>query len=85
MQNRSPRVNLATDASRTIEPDPEALITSRAACDLAGGISAMTLWRWHKAGLIPEPLTIRGRNYWRRAVFLAALEAAASTKDREGT
>jgi hypothetical protein len=54
------------------------LITANAARALAGDVSLMTLWRWRRAGILPAPLTIRGRNYWRKSVFLAALVAAGS-------
>lgn len=57
---------------------PDALIGGTEARRLAGGISDMTLWRWRKAGVIPDPLVIRGRNYWRRGDFLAAIERASS-------
>ena len=29
-------------------------------------ISSMSEWRWRKAGLLPEPVKIRGRAYYRR-------------------
>ncbi|WP_222930808.1 helix-turn-helix transcriptional regulator, partial [Allochromatium palmeri] len=45
---------------------------------LAGNVSDMTLWRWVNLGIIPRPLKIRNRNYWRRGQFLAALERGAS-------
>ncbi len=57
-------------------PD-DALIGQTEARRLAGGISDMTLWRWRQAGLVPEPMSIRRRNYWRRGEFMAALERAA--------
>jgi hypothetical protein len=28
-----------------------------------GGVSAMTLWRWRQAGLLPQPTNFNGRNY----------------------
>jgi hypothetical protein len=40
---------------------------------MAGNISAMTEWRWRRAGLLPEPIQVRGRNYYRRAEFMRAL------------
>jgi hypothetical protein len=55
----------------------DALIGQTEARRLAGGISSMTLWRWRQAGIIPAPLSIRRRNYWRRGEFMRALEAAA--------
>lgn len=60
-----------------LSDDP--LITSGTARALAGGVASMTLWRWRKAGIIPEPIVIRGRNYFRRGEFLSALAAAGST------
>jgi hypothetical protein len=65
--------------SSTALPD-DALICQNEARQLAGGISNMTLWRWRKAGLIPEPISIRKRNYWRRRDFMRALEAAAASE-----
>ncbi|WP_189453901.1 helix-turn-helix transcriptional regulator [Cognatilysobacter bugurensis] len=32
-----------------------------------GGISDMTVWRWVQKGLLPEPIKINGRNYWRES------------------
>lgn len=28
------------------------------------GVSSMTIWRWVKAGILPKPDKIQGRNYW---------------------
>ncbi|GHA74961.1 hypothetical protein GCM10007067_10030 [Lysobacter bugurensis] len=27
----------------------------------------MTVWRWVQKGLLPEPIKINGRNYWRES------------------
>lgn len=59
-------------------PPDDPLITQRQARHLAGNISDMTMWRWRQAGIIPPPISIRGRNYWRKSVFLAALAQARS-------
>jgi predicted DNA-binding transcriptional regulator AlpA len=32
-----------------------------------GGVSDMTLWRWVRDGVIPQPVKINGRRYWRVA------------------
>lgn len=56
-------------------PD-DALIGGTVAKRLAGNISDMTMWRWRQAGIVPPPLVIRGRNYWKRGEFLAAIERA---------
>lgn len=58
-------------------PDPDELITAFEARRLAGGISDMSLWRWIKKGILPSPLVIERRRYWRRGEFIAALNAAA--------
>ena len=48
--------------------------------DYLGGISPTTEWRWRQSCLdFPEPITIRGRNYYRvRELrrFISAREAA---------
>lgn len=28
-------------------------------------VSDMSIWRWRKAGIFPEPIKINGRCYWR--------------------
>jgi predicted DNA-binding transcriptional regulator AlpA len=35
--------------------------------------SDMSVWRWIKAGVFPEPIKIGGRNYWRLADVLAVV------------
>jgi len=57
----------------------DALISASTARKLAGDVSAMTLWRWQQAGVIPAPIQIRRRNYWSRDRFLGALARAAKT------
>ena len=63
-------------AASAAEPSDDPLISAGAARALAGGISAMTLWRWRHVGIIPPPVVIQGRNYWRKRAFLAAIAAA---------
>jgi hypothetical protein len=53
------------------------LINAREARRLAGNITSMTLWRWRRAEIVPAPIQIRNRNYWRRSEYLRALEAAS--------
>ena len=36
-----------------------------------GGISDMTIWRWVHKGILPAPVKINGRNYWREADIAA--------------
>ncbi|MBK5966459.1 hypothetical protein CCR95_20870 [Thiocystis minor] len=59
-----------------IAADPftdETLVTQTKLKEIAGGISDMTVWRWRRAGLLPDPVSIRGRNYWKVRVVRAAL------------
>lgn len=65
----------------TPEAPLDELIDSAEAQRLVGGRSKMTLWRWARDGIIPEPITIRRRNYWRRGEFLRALAKAAAKPD----
>lgn len=61
------------EEDRTHDPlADEALITQARMKELFGGVSSMTLWRWRRAGLIPAPTNIRGRNYWRARDAVAA-------------
>lgn len=68
----------ALDAALAAAADPvdDPLISAGTARALAGNISPMTLWRWRRAGIVPSPVVIQGRNYWRRHAFLAAIAAA---------
>ena len=61
--------------------------------DYLGGISAMTEWRWIKAGILPEPVKINGRNFHyesdlfavpQRATELEARKAAARAEGLAG-
>lgn len=63
-------------------PD-ESLITAPEARRLAGAISDMTLWRWVRDGVVPQPLVIRRRRYWQRAAFVAALRCAGTETERD--
>lgn len=52
------------------------LITSKKARELCGGITSMTEWRWRQDEKLkfPQPVTIRGRNFYREAEILAWIE-----------
>lgn len=41
------------------------LIPARSVRERFGGISNMTLWRWVQRGILPPPVKINTRNYWR--------------------
>ena len=43
--------------------EPERLIPDPELRRLFGDVSAMCIWRWRKAGLLPPPKKIRKRNY----------------------
>ena len=43
------------------------LINSNAVRARLGGVSAMTLHRWIARGILPAPVYINGRRYWRTA------------------
>ena len=58
-----------------------------------GDISPMTEWRWIKAGILPEPVKINGRNFHyesdlfavpQRATELEARKAAARAEGLAG-
>jgi len=42
---------------------------------ICGGISDMTIRRWIARGILPSPMHIERRRYWRRGDVLAALAA----------
>ena len=43
------------------------LMQSRQVRAALGDVSDMTIWRWVKAGILPEPIKINSRNYWRQS------------------
>lgn len=56
------------------------LIAQRELVRRLGGISAMTLYRWRRAGIVPEPTVIRKRNYWPADTVRAVVAAATASK-----
>ena len=62
-----------------ISEDP--LISDPELRRIAGGITPMTIWRWRKAGILPPPLVINGRNYSRKSVIDDALSRAIGQSD----
>lgn len=69
------RVETAIAKKGTIESGPR-LIAAQAVKERFGGISHMTLYRWTKSGVLPEPVQINGRNYWNEN----DIDAVLSTK-----
>lgn len=46
-----------------------------------GDISDMTMWRWRRKGILPPPIIINSRNYWRQSQVDAALPIAAEGQE----
>jgi predicted DNA-binding transcriptional regulator AlpA len=44
------------------------LLPQRAVKKMFGDTSDMTMWRHRQRGILPEPVKINGRNFWRRSV-----------------
>lgn len=53
--------------------DDVMLITSKQLRHLAGDVSDMTVWRWVKTGVVPSPIKINGRNYWKKQEVISSL------------
>jgi len=61
------------DAPASPNSSDDELIQAATCRKMAGNISSMTEWRWRRAGLLPEPVQIRSRNYYRKGEFMRAL------------
>lgn len=61
---------------------PERLIPQPELRQLFGNVSDMTIWRWRKAGLLPKPVVIRRRNYYRERE-IAELQASLAASSEE--
>lgn len=48
-----------------------------------GNISAMSEYRWRKAGILPTPIKINGRNYYRESDLIAMQERFAGDSGSE--
>jgi hypothetical protein len=53
---------------------PEQLISDPDLRRIFGNVSAMTIWRWREAGILPQPIKIRKRNYTPAHVVAEAQE-----------
>jgi predicted DNA-binding transcriptional regulator AlpA len=53
------------------------LIPQRTLRDMFGGISDMTVFRWRQREILPPPVSINGRNFWRESTVLAIMERGA--------
>ena len=58
----------------------DALVSGRVLRERLGGISHMTLKRWTVAKILPPPVKINGRNYWRESDVAAVQEGRVARK-----
>lgn len=69
-------------AAPQFDCNPNRRIPAASVCDLCGGVSDMTLWRWLNDPDLdfPKPIYIGRRRYWREAEILAWLESRQEAK-----
>jgi predicted DNA-binding transcriptional regulator AlpA len=70
-----------TQCPNDARSDTDHLITADEVRRLAGGISDMTLWRWLRRGILPQPLHIERRRYWWRSAIITSLNRAGQCED----
>lgn len=58
----------------------DVVLPSSALRERCGKISSMTVHRWVAKGILPEPIKINGRNYWRESDVDALLAKAAKAE-----
>lgn len=51
--------------NKSFADDP--LVSQASVKKQLGDIADMTMWRWRKRGILPPPIVINGRNYWRQS------------------
>lgn len=54
-------------------PSDDVLDPARAVREACGNVSDMTLYRWIRSGVLPPPIVIRGRRYWKRSEWRQAI------------
>jgi predicted DNA-binding transcriptional regulator AlpA len=52
--------------------EEDKLVGAADAKKLLGGVSDMTIWRWVRDGVLPDPQKIRNRNYWWKSQLIQA-------------
>lgn len=57
-------MTISNPSDVTLPPTADPLLNSRQVRKMFGDISQMTLWRWVRDGVLPEPKRINGRDYW---------------------
>lgn len=60
-----------------MQHDHKLVPAPKARRDYMGGASAMTEWRWRQDGILPAPIQINRRNFYRESDLLAIPERAA--------
>jgi predicted DNA-binding transcriptional regulator AlpA len=63
---------------------PDRLLNQRTVRDRCGGVSDMTIHRWRKAGILPEPVQINGRNFWPESVVHRLVTQGADARMQPG-
>lgn len=61
-----------------VNPDHKLVPAPVARREYFGGISAMCEWRWRESGLLPQPIKINGRCYYREADLIAVQDRHAA-------
>lgn len=56
---------------------PETLIPQPELRRMFGGVSDMTIWRWRESKLLPDPIVINRRNYYRQSDIVAMQDRLA--------
>ncbi|TGN58591.1 hypothetical protein E4L95_12330 [Paracoccus liaowanqingii] len=77
MSTQFQRLTANAAAVPQLDCNPHRRIPALTVCDLCGGISDMTLWRWLNDTTLgfPRPIYIGRRRYWREADVLTWLES----------
>jgi predicted DNA-binding transcriptional regulator AlpA len=63
---------------------PDRLLNQRTVRDRCGGVSDMTIHRWRKAGILPEPVRINSRNFWPESVIRRLMKEGDRARAQSG-
>ncbi len=67
-------MSASSDAFIEIDNLPEKLYTQTQLKHMLGGVSDMFIYRRRKEGVLPKPIVIGNRNYWKRSELLKFFE-----------
>lgn len=67
---------------KTARNQPECLISQPELRRIFGNVSDMTLWRWRASGLLPDPIVINRRNYYRES-DIVVMQSRLGAKRKE--